>query len=427
VKKVQHKIIGLIFMLTAALSASESVIKEIEDILIIGNNNTHNTVIERELLFEKGQAVSDSALEASLRRIENLMLFNRVEFKYIPANNGVTLLILITERLYIFPFPILRLEDRNWGKISYGIGMAHENFWGWNQKMYGSLVFGERPGSSFLFKDPWVGNKLHFSFGFLYNRFLMTNRLYPFDEQHQFSRLSLGRFWTRDFYTQIAISHRQISVKKEYASYMASLTQQDENTAFSISITYDKRDIHAFPADGFFLSAVISQNGLFTGYLDYRKYSVDIRKYVSIYDVILAGRVYSLQSSGNLPVYDKIFLGFDQRIRGHFNEIYEGRHIFSAHFESRIPVVKVRYFTLPATAGLPAYLTQNLKFGLYTALFIESGIAYANKREFKGKNFKNGFGAGLHFRAPYVEVVRFDYAFNEDLKGELIIEVRASF
>ena len=47
--------------------------KPISNIIIVGNDKTDSDIIERELLFSIGEIVSDSVLQESKKRIENLI------------------------------------------------------------------------------------------------------------------------------------------------------------------------------------------------------------------------------------------------------------------------------------------------------------------------------------------------------------------
>ena len=129
-----------------------------------------------------------------------------------------------------------------------------------------------------------------------------------------------------------------------------------------------------------------------------------------------------MQSFGELPVYRKVYFGFNERLRGHFSEIVEGNHSFIGSFEVRFPLLPEKLFNLPSVF-LPPSSTRNLKFGVNAALFYDSGIVWSNKNQLGFKNFLSGFGAGLHFRLPYIEVARLELAFDESYNSEIIFEV----
>ena len=53
-------------------------------------------------------------------------------------------------------------------------------------------------------------------------------------------------------------------------------------------------------------------------------------------------------------------------------------------------------------------------------------IWYQNERLNK-EHYLSGFGAGLHFHLPYVDIFRFEVGFDKELNHEFIGEVMVSF
>jgi len=400
--------------------------KPLTSIIIIGNDQTDEEVILRELLFSEGDIVSDSILVESHKRLMNLWLFNRIEFKPIADQSNVSLLIIITERWYFFPYPRVQLEDRDWNKITYGFGFAHENFRGMNEKLNFTILFGNRPGYHLNYLNPWLGRKAHLILGVNFNKFTMDNQLYDFKENHLDFNFYLGKYWTRNFYTILDLTRNSISVNDENKEYLQTKSDTDTNYGARFSITYDGRDLYAYPSQGFFARFWVSKWGFFVPEIDYLKYQVEFKNFYTWNELTIAGRVTTLQSMGTLPVYDRVYLGYSERIRGHFYEVYEGKHYFTGNLEFRYPIIGLKYFTF-SPGLMPEFLTTNLKFGLNIALFADTGIIWKNRDEFNQENFISGWGAGLHFLLPYIEVFRFETAFNENWEAEYIFEVRTAF
>jgi outer membrane protein assembly factor BamA len=153
---------------------------------------------------------------------------------------------------------------------------------------------------------------------------------------------------------------------------------------------------------------------------------IDIRKYLKIGPIIFAGRLMQNSLFGEVPIYRMNYIGFSERVRGHFYNVREGKHVQIAGIETRFNIIPIRYFSFNLPAIPPQYLT-NLKFGLSAALFIDTGIVWDKSNEYKYDNFTTGFGLGLHLHLPYVEVFRFDYGFDRNWKGQLTMEVGVVF
>ena len=174
-------LVSLIFVLSALPALSQQFIERpLANIIVVGNDHTKTEVIERELLFKRGETVTDTLLSQSKNRLENLWLFNRIEFFPLDSGDSVSLLISVTERLYIFPYPEFKVEDRDWDKLTYGLGLAHENFRGRNEKVYASLLFCHRPGFKFGYNNPWINRDLHLISSFYIQKYSIPNRINEF-------------------------------------------------------------------------------------------------------------------------------------------------------------------------------------------------------------------------------------------------------
>jgi len=391
-------------------------------IMIVGNDQTENDVIKRELLFKAGDMLTDSLLQKSKKRLENLLLFNRVEFFPIDNGDSVSLLISITERLYIFPYPVFQVDDRDWNKLTYGLGLAFDNFRGRNEKLYFSAVFGHRPGFMLSYSNPWIGHDLHLTAGVFVQKYIVPNRIQSFDETHLYNALTVGKYWSRNFSSRIILSHDDIRLSGKGSD---SFIKQQTNFGLRLSTILDTRDLYAYPSHGFFAQIDFRKQGFFSKIIDYSKLLVDIRAYFPLGKLIFASRFFTEQSYGKLPIYDRTYIGFEERVRGHFSEILQGSHSLIYGLALRYPIIAVHYYN--TFSSILSSGTRNLKFGLNAGVFSESGIIWNSQNEFKQDRFISGFGFGLHFLLPYIEVLRVDMAFNEQLKHEFIVEIEMPF
>ncbi len=340
--------------------------------------------------------------------------------------DSLSLLISVTERLYLLPFPEYKVEDRDWDKLTYGIGLANNNLRGMNEKLYLSVQFGYRPGYKAAYYNPWMGGALHLTGSLFIQKYSLPNRLEGFDEKHLYMAISPGKYWTRYLYSRIIFYRDDIRVKSAAAVFMESATEQDINYGLFFINSYDTRDLRAYPSKGLYAQLQIQKSGFFSDKINYIKYDLDLRSYLPWRKLIFASRLFTRLSVGRLPVYDGVYLGYNNRIRGHFNEVYSGKYLMTGGTAIRFPLLKVRYFSFPS-AFAPESSTQNMRFGINGGLFAESGIIWNRRRQLRSENLISGFGFGLHFLLPYIEVMRLDMAFNEKLKHEIIMEIQMPF
>jgi hypothetical protein len=121
-----------------------------------------------------------------------------------------------------------------------------------------------------------------------------------------------------------------------------------------------------------------------------------------------------------------VYIGYSERIRGHFNEVFTGNHALILGAAIRLPLLPIRYFTFDSQI-LPDVFTTNIKFGINVGAFIESGQVTHTRKQFALRKMVTGFGAGLHFLLPYVEVLRLDLAFDEKMNHQFIAEILMPF
>ncbi len=402
----------------------------VSEIMFNGNKVTREETMLREMVLRPGDVYSDSLRRVCEQRLYNLQLFNHVEIIPIPDHNRVALWVNVTERLFFYPIPIVRLEDRDWSKISYGLGLVHTNFRGLNEYVVTELVFGNRPGYAFQYYNPWIGDEQRYTFGMLVRSYSLRsyysllNPIGDFNEQRFRAQLSLGRYWGLYFSLSGSVLYDKIRADSR-ARHLLNSPSGDDVWGMGFTAQYDSRDLKQYASSGLFLNATFFRLGLFNNANDVNSYQLDMRYYRPLGRFTLAGRLYHSASLGEVPFYQLSYIGFAERIRGHFNEVFEGTRVALAAFEFRFPIVPLFRLSLPETF-MPSGTTQNLRFGLNGALFLDSGQVWSAERPFDGAAMKTGFGVGLHIRVPYVEVFRLELGFDTRFNSELIIEAKTA-
>ena len=401
----------------------------ISEIIVNGNKQTEKEVILREILLHPGDVYSDSLRRISADRLYNLQLFNYVEIIPIPDHNRVALWVNVTERLYFYPVPVLRLEDRDWAKITYGLGVVHTNLRGRNEYLFAEAVFGNRPGYAVKYYNPWIGGHKHYTLGLtvlkysLASKFSYSNALPEFNEERFLSMISGGRYWGRSFSLSASLIYEHIKTDPSGRVYLDNPDGDDVLSA-GLTVQYDDRDLKQYPSYGRFFNLTTLQSGVGGVGRKVLTLSGDMRYYKPLGVFTFAGRLYHSRSLGAVPFYQRSYIGYLERIRGHFNQVYEGTRRVLAAFEVRYPLVPLFNMSLPSYI-FPESATQNMRFGLNMALFLDSGQVWSDK--FDANGMQTGFGVGLHLRVPYVEVVRMEWAFDEQFRSEFIIEAKTAF
>ncbi|UCF65668.1 MAG: BamA/TamA family outer membrane protein [bacterium] len=421
-------------LIPAQISGSFPV--RIDEVQIVGNDRTKDHVILREIPYQFPDTLSRADLIIIKNRIQNLFLFNRVELNVIPIGSRNHLIIMVTESWYFFPVPLLFINEHDWSKISYGLQLSHYNFRGRNEKLRLGGWFGFNPSFYVNYFNPWIGDNLRLILGTGVSKRKVENKIFDFDEDRFGFDITLGRKLSLYLDGQINFALERIKFPEEYTAYTVSQTGTDIVPKLSAQIKWDTRDLFEYPKRGFFITYNLRKSGFGKKQPDFWRFEFDNRVYLPLYQqVSLAARQLFVFNSGKLPVYDRVFLGFAERIRGYFFDIfpdpalfeqYDSNQISLTSLEVRFPILPIRFFSFDNGPVIPS-LYRDLKFGISGGLFIDSGITWQSQREIALNNFYSGYGFGLHLHLPYIYVLRFDLAFSDKGRAQFIIDAGVSF
>ncbi len=405
----------------------------VESILIKGNAHTKDFVILREMTLHPGALITHELIEYDKNRIYSLGLFNLVKLEIIPSKlPNVIIFVEVSERWYLFPFPIFGIRDHDWGKAYYGVGLLHNNFRGRNEKLALSLVFGYDPSVSLSYRNPFLDDEgsSFFEGKVSYNK--VRNKSISakigagdFDEKHFQLSESFGKRFGIEHTAWASIGYEIVDISGVTPSRTLTPDGIDRFPVFGMGYMYDTRDLAEYPGYGTFLSVTATKYGIPSQDINVVRYAGDYRRYIPLMaNIVLTSRVFTnLSAAGKVPNYNHVYFGYDERIRGHFKEIREGEQLFGFTSELHYPLISPRYFVvnfLPREFGV-------WKFGVYAALFFDAGTVWFRGKPFALDTFSKGYGAGLHFLLPYGMVMRTEYGFNEARRGEFILDFGTSF
>jgi len=410
------------FLRAQAYIDSTHVGRKISSIFINGNEKTRSAIILREMKHQEGDTLDPHLLEADQKRIQGLNLFNRVEIYTEPEEEKVRLNIRVSEQWYIFPYPVIFINDRDWSKLSYGAGLMHLNFRGRAEILNGIFWLGYDPLVQLDYTNPWVGGRHHLSLGT--NLFYQKKRSKHYEnkkvnENHFGFKWSLGKRLGHHTHVSLRLGYREITFSPSIPGQTLSADGRDHLPSLDLFLTLDYRDLREYPHRGWYASFSALKTGFPSLTADYFRYGCDLRKYFPIgRSPTLALRTTFFLSRGKIPIYDRVYLGYDERVRGHFYETYEGENWALASVAFRFPLLPIRYFDL---ADLPQM--QNLKFGLSMGCFVDTGVTWFQDEKLKRSMFHSGYGFGLHVHLPYIQLLRFELAFDENRRKQFIVDL----
>lgn len=411
------------------ISSPPTIIK----IAVEGNRRTKTHVILREMKTQVGDTLDVQTLQADQKRIFNLALFNRVEIRPVFHPEGLELVVAVSERLYFFPYPIFFINERDWKKISVGAGVIHSNFRGRREILTVYGWAGYNPAISVDYSNPWLFGPANLltRVGFFANRF--RNRSFDIqsqevNEQRIGGTWSIGRRFGLFTYFTINLGYMELKFDPPVPGQTLDPSGQDKLPSLGFNFIYDARDLFEFPLSGVYTMLWAKRTGFRSEYIHYFRYGADLRVYKKISSHLsLAGRVMADLHDDDLPIYDHVFLGYSNRVRGHFYSKKEGENLALTSLELRWPILPVRYFSFEDMPMFGPYM-QHLQFGMSLGFFADYGRVWSpDKQKNLPVSEQFGYGAGLNLHLPFVSILRLEWAFNEDGKGEGIIDLRVSF
>jgi outer membrane protein assembly factor BamA len=110
----------------------------------------------------------------------------------------------------------------------------------------------------------------------------------------------------------------------------------------------------------------------------------------------------------DIPVHQDFHIGGTNTIRGWGLDSRNGKHQFLNTVEYRYALLQPRPLSIS---------NFNIHFGIQLAAFGDLGLAWNEGNEFKLDDFIDGYGFGIRFIVPFVNMIRLDFAFGEPGEG----------
>jgi outer membrane protein assembly factor BamA len=434
----------LIFIISFAVNAQtpDSVSKysnnkiKIDSITVSGNEQTDTDVILRELTFSIGDSVDQQTLEYNRERIFSLGIFSSVNLIVRNLNNENVLFINVMESWYIYPLPFLSIIDHDWNKISYGVNVLIENFRGRNEVLESSGALGYDPSTYLSYSNPYlfwkqsIFLKALISYSNVENKSEIAATLYGDTFYQKFLHVELGIGKRFNLYNRFEtiLGFDYVSTPFYINGINASDSRIDRVPSIGFDYNFDSRDLVQFPKNGFYGDANILFKGGGINGVNYRILTFDLRNYNEIItDLYLKERLAARFTNGKIiPYYDYSYIGYEERIRGYFNDVLEGNNYYIGSIEMYTPLLKDMDLNLEFLPLLPKDLL-NYRVAIYAQTFFDAGTTQYRGESLNINNFESGYGVGLTFLVLPYNLMRVEFALNQYHRSEWILELGTSF
>lgn len=408
----------------------------IDSIKIEGNKTTKDFIISRELTFTTGDTLTEKIAEYNRERIYSLGIFNQVKVYPVTINSRNYAIISVEEGWYIYPVPFLEIRENDWKKLSYGAVLVVKNFRGRNESLSLSGAFGYNPFLRLMYYNPYLIREddvffdVSATYGTSANRSRIAALLYgsDFDQKFIKGNVEIGKRFGLYQRLYLDLGYSYVENPFYIKRVSASDSRIDRAPFISGSYTYDTRDLVQFPRTGLFGAASIQFNGLGNDGINYQVFNLDMRGYHNLIDDLYGKIRFTTRITGGklVPYYDLSFIGYEERIRGHFTEVLEGNNYYLGSVELYYPIIKDFHLTLDFVPILPRELLS-YRIALYTGLFSDAGATKFRGESLSLNDFKKGYGVGLALLILPYNVVRFEVGLDEYHNTEYLFNVAVSF
>lgn len=436
------------FSYTNLFAQTDSVV--VDHIFLSGNKKTKDYIILRELDFDINDSLSlaDSSkiIEACQNKIFNTKLFISVEVALIKqGHKRIDVLILLKERWYIFPIPILELADRNvheWrtqhnlslSRLDWGLRFRHENFRGRKENLKIVLQSGFTKKYEIFHDIPYINKAktLGLSYGLSYS----TNKSVSYDaiKGNKLSYFDSEDILRKRFYTGASLRYRKrFFVWHELGMYYHNnnisnelLTQNSQYLGegklqqqfMKLYYVFDinKTNIHYYPTQGWSLNTSLNQYGLGI----FRDVSMtEFKSALSGYHeltpwLILASRL-SVKTSTTVdqPYILQQGMGYQEDfIRGYEAYVIDGQHYAMNRTDLKFKLIS---FTTSLSRFIPIEEFETVPNTIYLTVFNDIGYTKNDNPRIDNalsNTLLDGYGVGLDIVSFYDLVIRFEYAFS---------------
>lgn len=437
----------------------------IDKIFIIGNRQTKEKIILRELDVQEGDRLLLSELhqilEQDKRKVLNTRLFLTVDISIIEiSTTRIDLIIRVAERWYTIPSPYIRLADRNfnewftnqgmdWKRLEYGLRFYRYNFRGRNEKLYLYAQGGFTKQFAFSYNMPYIDkaqkNGLIFRFSYAETNniaYETKDHILKYTDNLQNSKISwLGSIgWTfrPSFYDLHAVNlyFRDNYISDSIASlnpnYFGNGATEQRYLMLTYTYTNDRRDVVGYPLNGQYWGVEARKLGL--GIFD----SVNLLRLTGFYSRYMelgkgfyyAGTIRGYISTPQQQPYSN-FTGFGYENtwpRGYELNVIEGQsyllqqntvsfRLLSTEINLQKIIPIEQFNRIPLSMYLKTY---------YDHGFVSNTIEY-EKSDRLSNQYLFGGGVGLDIVTYYDAVIRLEYSWTSDYQSGLRISAKTPF
>jgi outer membrane protein assembly factor BamA len=396
-------------------------------IRVVGNRTTNQALILREIDLKPGMEATPKLLEHDRLHLLSLGIFNQVEMSLVSDRGRSVVLIRVTERFYIYPYPILVYDPADPSRRVYGMTLNHDNFRGFAEQLSVGWWDGYQRGFSILHLDPW------FSLG---GRYGLRTQIFINDAEiiapdgiayrakTESMTARLRRRLGREEWIEAEAEWEERSSKGAF--YTLSSTGRDRVMVGRLYFEKDQRDFRYYPMNGFYLAVSARLNRMVDTTHTYYREAVVAKAYRSFGRFTIAGQVKSILTQKKLPYYREVEIT-QYDIRSDSPVGLRGLRAATGNLELRFNIFPVHRYSIDWAPFVASYL-QKMKFSIEGFCFADVGSIELLDTH-RARALK-AYGGGLQFQLPFIEVAHIALGWgpdNEKSKPTILLATGVTF
>lgn len=437
-------------ILSPKLNGSTSDHYEVNSITLDGNRVTRASTIMREIPFALGDSLPEVKLALGLEQARlnllNTGLFNFVETDVRKLEKqAVAITFHFVERWNIWPLPVLELEEPNinqwlddpsFSAFNYGIHLKAYNLSGRNERLHLGARAGNVQSLNINLITPYLGKSKSVRAEMQYTLDRTKRRAYGTEDNEQLIARLADDYISQEYAFSGSLRFRpgfynthRISLSFHYHNYSDTLLVlnprfgPEGKSSFSFfsagyAFRRDRRDIIAYPLEGYLIEGGITQKGL--GILSGENMRVtslfaSVRHYRHLADKWYAAwSLYGKWNEGStLSYFDREGLGFNHSlVRGYEQYVIDGHKYFIFKSNIKYNLLPKRISAIPL---IPSEQFSRIHYALYMNFFTDIGIMddrhYQSSNELANR-WLAGAGIGLDLHTYYDIVLRTECSLN---------------
>ena len=386
----------------------------IQRIEIKGVPEEDQQLIRSEMLSRENSTLVIPDVEADRRHLNQIGLYRSVTIEIINEPEGAVLLVEVVPRARFLPVIAMGKSEGN--SFSAGGGINALDFPRKRLMFSGKGRLGGEKRIELNLHNPGLRSEaIHFEYSFFgADRF---NDFDQYQEKSIDSEIRLSRRLSENVWTGGMLGW--FFLDSDIPGITLSKDNNDHIPRLGVYLKYDTRDLLSITRKGWYNEILLTRNGGMFGVGESRYWNMvmDFRRYqpVAPRHVIflsLLSRLRTGEVGREIPLHQDFHIGGTNTVRGWNRDSANGKN-------ELIGTAEYRYRVMEPRKLLKGWFGDGFHLGMELALFADSGKAWGNPAGYGKSDVLTGYGFGLRLLLPFVNVIRFDFAFGEPGEGIL--------